>query len=107
MDVFDQAPYEGPEQGEWHIMVNAVIFVLSRHLMTDADRCIRHCLMQRYNIVGVIKDDWMAAIRMTREGTATVIIAAGPDRVDPDREPRIEYVTHDGPHGQHRPRLVE
>lgn len=87
-------------------MTNAVVFVLSQYLMADADRCIRHCLMQGYNMIGVVHDDWSAAIAMLRQGKASVVVVAAPDRIDPDREPRIEYVTHRGPNGQHRPRMV-
>jgi hypothetical protein len=88
-------------------MTTAVVFVLSQYLMPDAERCITYCLARGYDMIGVIKDDWDAAFGMLVAGTVTVVVAADPHHVDPGRTPRVEYVAHVGPQGQHRPRLIE
>lgn len=80
------------------LVTNAVVFVLSQHLLPDAERCIAHCLAQGYHMIGLIKDDWEAAMKMLHEGKASVIVAADPQHVDPLREPRVEFVA------LHRPR---
>lgn len=78
-------------------MINAVVFVLSQHLLPDADRCIQYCLGHGYAMVGLIKDDWGAAITMLIDGKASVVVAASPDHVPADRTPRVEYVCHAAP----------
>lgn len=77
-------------------MINAVVFVLTQHLLPDTERCITYCLARGYHMVGVVKDDWAAAIAMLIDGRASVIVADSPDHVPPDREPRVEYVCHAG-----------
>jgi hypothetical protein len=78
-------------------MTTAVVFVLTQYLARDADRCIQHCIAQGYEMIGVVKDDWEAAIALTKKGDASIIVAASPDHVPPDREPRVEYVAYDPP----------
>lgn len=75
-------------------MINAVVFVLTQYLARDADRCIQHCITNGYAMIGLIKDDWKAALALAVEGKASVIVAASPDHVDPEREPRVEFVSH-------------
>lgn len=97
MDIFVEAPHKGSEQGEWLLMTNAVVFVLTQYLARDADRCIQHCVAHGYTMIGLIKDDWKAAMALALEGKASVIVAASPAHVDPDREPRVEFVAYDSP----------
>lgn len=78
-------------------MINAVVFVLTQHLLPDSDRCISYCLARGYRMVGLVKDDWEAAIAMLITGKASVIVAESPDHVPADRQPRVEYVSHAGP----------
>jgi len=85
-------------------MTNAVVFVLTRHLLPDAQQCISYCMLHGYHVIGVIKDDWKAAMALAVEGKAPVIVAACPEHVDPGREPRVEYVSHDRPRAAGGPR---
>lgn len=78
--------------------VEAIVFVMSNHLITDADRCIKYCLARGYHMVGVIKDDWMAAMDMLHDGRAEVLVIADPQHLPADRAPRVEYVAFEDPH---------
>lgn len=73
-------------------MTHAIVFVLTQHLLPDAARCIEYCRSRGYDMVGVVRDDWTEAIRLTREGKASVIVAADARHLDPKRRPRIEIV---------------
>lgn len=86
---------------------HAIVFVLGRYIMPDAARCIGYAIGRGYHVIGIVKDDWQAATDMLIEKQATVIVAADPRHLDPNRVPRVEYVIHEGPEGQHRPRLIE
>ncbi|SNY29178.1 hypothetical protein [Paractinoplanes atraurantiacus] len=77
--------------------VEAIVFVLSGHLLPDADRCIRYCLSRGYNMIGVVRDDWRAAMEMLADGRAEVLVVADPQHLDPNRTPRVEYVSHAEP----------
>lgn len=77
--------------------VDAIVFVMSSHLLPDADRCIRYCLARGYRMIGVVRDDWAAATRMLLDGRAQVLVVADPQHLDPDRLPRVEYVCHEEP----------
>lgn len=75
-----------------HHMTEAVVFVLTAHLLPDADRCIRHCLSRGYHVVGIVKDNWAEAMRMLHDGRAEVLVVADEQHLDPERAPRIEVV---------------
>jgi hypothetical protein len=77
-----------------HVQTAAIVFVMSRYLLRDAARCIDYCRVQGYNMVGLIKDDWAAAIALTRKGEAEIIVVADPQHIDPDCKPRMEFVSH-------------
>lgn len=77
-------------------MINAVVFVVTKHLLPDTERCISYCLARGYHMIGVVKDDWAAAIAMLVDGRASVVVADSPDHIPADREPRVEYVCHAG-----------
>jgi len=83
----------------YHLQTAAVVFVLTRYLLRDTDRCLEYCRQQGYRFVGLIADDWAAAIELTRSGEAQVIVVADPEHVDPDRTPRVEFVAHQMPQG--------
>ena len=88
-------------------MTEVVVFVVTKHLLPDAARCIGYCVARGYHVIGIIKDDWSAAINMLIDKQAAAIVAADPSHLDPNRVPRVEYVIHHGPGGQDRPRLME
>lgn len=79
--------------------VTAVVFVLTQHLMPDADRCLRYCMANRYNVIGVVRDRWADAMAMLADGRASVLVVADDQHLDPNRQPRIEVVAqqHDSP----------
>lgn len=90
-----------------HATTQALVFVLGRYLRPDAEACVHYCLARGYHVVGIVKDDWAAAVNLVRQGKATVIVAADPHHLDPQRTPRVEFASENGPDGQHRPRIVE
>jgi hypothetical protein len=77
--------------------VAAIIFVTAGHLLIDAERCIRYCAARGYKMVGVIRDDWPAAMDMLHDGRAEVLVIADPEHLDPERAPRVEYVAYNEP----------
>lgn len=86
-------------------LTTAIVFVVSRYLLTDAARCIDYCRSRGYVMAGVVKDDWAAAIALIRAGQASVIVVADTRHLDPDREPRIEVVA-EGHTGHDRTRII-
>lgn len=71
---------------------NAVIFVQPERFDVHAARCLDYCAAMRYDVAGLICGDWNAALRMLRDGLATVIVVSSMNQLDPHREPRIEVV---------------
>lgn len=73
-------------------MTIAVIFVPAvATYATHAAHCFMHCAAQGYHVLGVpIPGDWASAAKALMTGTATVLVVARPDHLDPRREPRIE-----------------
>lgn len=91
-------------------MTQAVIFVLSQHLLPDVDMCISHSLCRGYEVVKIVRDNWKQALDYLHDGTASVVVVACRNRLDPAREPRVEIAAAGGglgPGGQPRPRLIE
>lgn len=72
----------------------AIVFVLSKHLLPNAAICIEYCVRSGYNMVGVVRDDWTEAMRMVHSGTADVIVVADERDMAPDRTPRVEIISH-------------
>ena len=73
-------------------MVNAVVYVRPENYSVSASRCLEHCTARKYNVVGLIPGDWDAAMRMLREGTASVVVVSSADQLDAGCEPRVEVV---------------
>lgn len=73
-------------------MTIAVIFVPAiAAYATFAAACFNHCAAQGYDVLGVpVPGDWPAAANALKTGTATVLVVARPDHLDPTREPRVE-----------------
>ncbi len=89
-----------------HHVTTAVVFVLSRYLLPDADRCIDYCRAQGYAMVGVITDDWHEAMHMLHEGKAVVLVVADRQHLDPERAPRVEAVADRGPTGRPKTQII-
>lgn len=75
-------------------LTRAMVFVLSDRLFPDAALCIEYCRAQRYNMCGVIRDDWRKACHYLYSGEADVLVVADQRSLDPDRAPRVEVVAH-------------
>ena len=61
-------------------------------------------------VVKIVRDNWRQALDYLHDGTASVVVVACRNRLDPAREPRVEIATTGGglgPDGQPRPRLIE
>lgn len=90
-------------------LTDAIVFVMSQHVLTDVERCIAYSLARGYNVIGVVRDNWQQAIDYLHDGTATVMVVAARNKLDPCREPRIEAAAEGGgpgPEGQARPRII-
>jgi hypothetical protein len=68
----------------------AVIFVPAHDIAEFGKQCMDYCAARGYEVAGVIRGDWNAAISMTRASSATVVVIASWDHLDPDRKPRVE-----------------
>lgn len=75
-------------------MTQAVVFVLSKHLLPNASICYQYCLMLGYNTMGLVLDDWAKAWSYVTSGEADLIVVADPQDMEPDRAPRVEVVSH-------------
>lgn len=53
--------------------------------------CAQYCEARHYEIVAVVHA-WADAIRMIKDGRATVLVAGRHDHLPPDRSPRVEIV---------------
>lgn len=53
--------------------------------------CARHCAMRRYEVVAVVHA-WVDAMRIIRDGRATVLVAGQHDHLFADGSPRVEIV---------------
>lgn len=85
----------------------ALVFVLSRHLLNDAARCIEYCRCQGYSMIGVVKDDWAEAMRMLhQERVADVVVVADRQHLDPRRAPRVEVVADHGTGGRPKTQII-
>ena len=89
-----------------HIQTAAIVFVLSRYLLRDAARCIDHCRINGYNMIGVVRDDWAEAWGYLRTGKVDVIVVADRQHLDPERSPRIEAVADRGPTGRPKTQII-
>jgi len=53
--------------------------------------CAQYCAARRYEIVAVVHA-WADAMRLIKDGRATVLVAGRHDHLPPDRSPRLEIV---------------
>lgn len=73
-------------------MTSAVVFVISKYLENDANQCLDYCAARGYEIAGLVRDDWDAALNVIRAGLATVVVVAAAERLDASCTPRMEVV---------------
>jgi hypothetical protein len=88
-------------------VTTAVVFGPALYLPTYANQCFDYCSVKGYEIAGIVQGDWQAVVAMLTAGAAGVAVAARPEHLDPDREPRVEIAapprpTNDGPTSQYR-----
>lgn len=73
----------------------AVIFVQATTDFEAASRCLQHCQVRRYEVVGIVSGDWQAAARVLRDGLAGVLVVDNRADIPPDAEPRLEIVAEE------------
>lgn len=76
-----------------HEIVNAIIY-LPRHIPLDstfARQALIHIERRGYQL-NCIVHEWRDALRLTRAGTASVVVFARPEHFEPDFQPRCEFV---------------
>lgn len=80
-------------------MTEAVVFVLSKHLLPHAHICYQYCLTLGYQAIGIVRDDWGEAWDYITKGEADVVVVADETDMEPTRLPRVEIVSHASPMG--------
>lgn len=86
-------------------MTTAVIFVPTDHIEWYASQCYAYCLTMGYEVAGIVRGNWGAAVAMLVKQTANVLVVARPEHLDDIAavadEPRIEFaVPPDAPHAR-------
>lgn len=76
--------------------VKAMIFVLRDRLTIDGKICLDYCMAMRYQMRGVVIDDWRKACDYLWRRECDVLVVADQRSLDPDRAPRVEVVAHHG-----------
>lgn len=74
-------------------IINAIIY-LPKHISLDsmfARQALAHIERRGYQLYSVVHE-WRDALRLTRAGTASVIVFARPEHFEPDFNPRVEFV---------------
>ena len=74
------------------ILTRAIVFMPGADY-ARADRCIDYIRTHGYRFEGLVRD-WKTAQRMLIDDECSVAVVADPADLDPDRKPRIEYVSH-------------
>lgn len=92
-------------------MTRAIVY-MSGTDYDRADRCIDYVRACGYEFKGLVQD-WAVAQRMMIDDECSVAIVADPADLDPNRKPRIEYVSHPpkhapngGPQWDERTRII-
>lgn len=80
-------------------MTRAIIYVPAGEFDPHATRCINYAEDRGYELVGIVRDNWPAALKMAQDGDAPVVIVSEDSHLDPEREPRIEVVAHEYSNG--------
>lgn len=91
-------------------MTRAIVFMPGVDY-ARADRCIDYIRACGYQFKGLVRD-WATARRMLLDDECSVAIVAEPGDLDPDRKPRVEFVSHppkpsnDGRNWDERTRVI-
>lgn len=85
-------------------MTSAIVFVLTKHLETDAGLCIDYCAARGYDLAALVRDDWAAALSALHIGVASILVVANVDHLDDSCTPRMEVAAElpvaEGPKGR-------
>lgn len=76
-----------------HEIINAIIY-LPRHIPLDsmfARQALAHIERRGYQLYSIVHE-WGDALRLTRDGSASVVVFARAEHFEPDFDPRIEFV---------------
>lgn len=74
-------------------MTRAIIYVPAAGYERSAARCLDHVQQRGYDFKGIVQD-WSQVHRMLGAGEVSVAIVADERDLDPERKPRVEYVSH-------------
>lgn len=77
--------------------VQAVIFVSETNAIDASARCMQHCQLNEYDVIGVVARDWDAVAQMLRDGRAGVLVIDSRTDLPVDAEPRMEVVAEVAP----------
>lgn len=72
-------------------MLKSVVLVPDAEAYRWLMICGQYCAARRYEVVAVVHA-WAEAIRIIKDGRATVLVAGRHDHLPPDRSPRVEIV---------------
>lgn len=93
-------------------MTRAIVYMPGTDY-SRADRCIDYIRACGYKFTGVVRD-WATAQKMMIDDECSVAIVNDPADLDPQRKPRIEFVSHpptppspnSGRHWDERTRII-
>lgn len=74
-------------------MTRAIIYTSATDYARSVDRCIDYIREHGYKFKGLVQD-WDVVKRMLIDDECSVAIIATPEELDPDRKPRLEFVSH-------------
>lgn len=93
------------------LVTRAIVFIQGADY-ERADRCIDYVRACGYKFMGLVRD-WATVQRMMLDDECSVAIVAEPADLDPDRKPRVEFVSHPpnesangGRHWDERTRII-
>lgn len=90
-------------------MTRAIIYIPPTGYEQSGARCLDYVRDRGYEFKGIVRD-WAAVHRMLGAGEVTVAVVADERDLDPQRKPRVEYVSHaanGGKHWDERTRLIQ
>jgi hypothetical protein len=75
-------------------VTRAIVFVPSDDFDPHATRCVAYAEERHYELVGVVRDDWNAVLRLIGDGQVGVVVVSDEAHLDPERQPRVEVVAN-------------
>lgn len=82
-------------------MTRAIIFIPTTDYEQSAAVCLDHVQKRGYEFKGIVRE-WAEVQRMLGVGEVSVAIVADERDLDPQRKPRVEYVSHHTGNGGRR-----